>query len=487
MLFVVSAFFPSEGIRISDDITLVFAKPKEIFSNSEPQYANIDNIIALNTPENETGEEIVEEAIPIPVEVVEEIDTLPEIDTVRANAKKLKSSICRIEFPNNNREMLFPIFKAMENAQKKGKVVRIMHYGDSQIEGDRITSYVRYKLQSKFGGSGVGLLPVKHLYDFKFSIRQKTSDNWHRRTVYGFRDTTLQHNRYGILGNFSQFTPFNEEISTDDSIQHTAWVSFNESSYSYSNTKSFEQCRLFLGSNSSECLANLYISDTLVDSHSFQPDSSLQSLRWRFDEPVSNINIEFNANRSPEVYAVALDGKSGVAVDNIAMRGCSGLIFTKMNAPLYREMMKELDVGLIILQFGGNVVPQQSRSYNFYERWLTSHIKWIQRNVPNTPIILMGVADMSKKEKNYYVTYPSVKKVREAMKNAAKNTNIAYWDMYKAMGGENSMPSWVFAHPPLATKDFVHFNVRGARLMANMFYNAFNNEYQYYLKQKNKQ
>jgi hypothetical protein len=44
--------------------------------------------------------------------------------------------------------------------------------------------------------------------------------------------------------------------------------------------------------------------------------------------------------------------------------------------------------------------------------------------------------------------------------------------MYDAMGGKNSMPAWVNAEPELARPDYVHFSTRGARLIANMFYNA---------------
>jgi hypothetical protein len=84
---------------------------------------------------------------------------------------------------------------------------------------------------------------------------------------------------------------------------------------------------------------------------------------------------------------------------------------------------------------------------------------------------------MSVKEKNRYVTNPNVEKVRDALKSAAFKSGAAFWDMYKAMGGENSMPSWVFANPPLASGDFVHFNSRGAKTIAQMFYNAFILEY----------
>jgi hypothetical protein len=42
------------------------------------------------------------------------------------------------------------------------------------------------------------------------------------------------------------------------------------------------------------------------------------------------------------------------------------------------------------------------------------------------------------------------------------------------------MPSWVFANPPLASSDYVHFNERGARVLAEMFYNAFIHDYNLY-------
>ena len=33
-----------------------------------------------------------------------------------------------------------------------------MYYGDSQIEGDRITSYLRQTLRKEYGGTGPGLV-----------------------------------------------------------------------------------------------------------------------------------------------------------------------------------------------------------------------------------------------------------------------------------------------------------------------------------------
>ncbi|MBR4214802.1 MAG: hypothetical protein IKR94_05750, partial [Bacteroidales bacterium] len=66
---------------------------------------------------------------------------------------------------------------------------------------------------------------------------------------------------------------------------------------------------------------------------------------------------------------------------------------------------------------------------------------------------------------------------------AFKN-NCAFWDMYSAMGGWNSMPDWVFHEPPLAEKDFTHFSPQGANVIAKMFYNALIGRYNQYISRK---
>jgi len=79
------------------------------------------------------------------------------------------------------------------------------------------------------------------------------------------------------------------------------------------------------------------------------------------------------------------------------------------------------------------------------------------------------------------VTYNNLPELVEAMKNVALLTGCGYWNMFDAMGGKNSMPSWVNAEPELARPDYVHFSNRGARLIANMFYNALIIEYNNFL------
>lgn len=468
ILLVISFIFPKDGIPLGKNTKISFATPEDIFSSNEEEYADITDKIS-NTFINDSILENI---------VIVEDDQVR--DTIRANEDSLKGSIALLKFPGNNRKLLYPVFRAFDKARTSSSPMRIMHYGDSQIEGDRITSFLRNRLQKKFGGSGVGLVPVEQTYDFKYSISQENSGNWYRYTRYGIRDTTLNHSRYGALISFCRFTPSLSNNEQADTSIIESWVSFSPSIYSYSNTKSFSQCRLFYSHNTQPFIVELYHGDSLLEAEMYPESSSVNTITWLFEEQTSDIKIVFKGSDSPDIYGIALDGRSGIAVDNIAMRGCSGLVFTKIDKSILKEHYEALNVKMIILQFGGNVVPHITDNYGYYERLFGAQLRRIKQILPDVAIVVIGVADMSMKKKDRYVSYPNIEQIRDAMKKATFDADCIYWDMYEAMGGNNSMPSWVFATPPLASKDFVHFNTRGARIIANMFYNSLMYEYNSY-------
>jgi hypothetical protein len=128
------------------------------------------------------------------------------------------------------------------------------------------------------------------------------------------------------------------------------------------------------------------------------------------------------------------------------------------------------------------VVPNVSDDYTYYENWFYNQLAALKRVNPNMSILVIGVSDMSRKKGDYYESYPNVPLIRDALRNAAFRADCAFWDFYEAMGGENSMPSWVFAEPPLATKDFTHLNHKGARIIGQMLFNSIIYEYNAYKK-----
>ncbi len=78
------------------------------------------------------------------------------------------------------------------------------------------------------------------------------------------------------------------------------------------------------------------------------------------------------------------------------------------------------------------------------------------------------------------MSYPLLGTLIADMKQAAFNAGAGYWDIYSAMGGENSMLTWV--EKGLAGEDYTHFSPSGTRIIAEKFWEAFLYEYQQYQK-----
>src|SRR4030042_2689658 len=58
-----------------------------------------------------------------------------------------------IPFPSENR-LTDPLQEFLDSLQYSKGQVRIMYYGDSQIEGDRVTSFIRQTLRKERPGTG---------------------------------------------------------------------------------------------------------------------------------------------------------------------------------------------------------------------------------------------------------------------------------------------------------------------------------------------
>ena len=76
--------------------------------------------------------------------------------------------------------------------------------------------------------------------------------------------------------------------------------------------------------------------------------------------------------------------------------------------------------------------------------------------------------------------------MRDAQREIAQRCEIAFWDMFSAMGGENSMVKFVNSTPPLAAKDYTHLTFRGGKKIARHLVETILFERERYAKKKKK-
>jgi lysophospholipase L1-like esterase len=472
LLLAVSVLaLPDEGVEMGP-FTISMPTTHDLFGRDTTEYVNVDKFVAQ-------AENI--DSLPDITDMVIAEATDSDSDTVRANADELIASIHKIQFANNDPSQLFPFFKALDT-ETKTKKVRILHYGDSQIEGDRMTSFIRDKLQKKFGGMGPGLLPAKQPYNSYWSIKQSNEGKWYRHAIFIRQDTNVKHKNYGALAAYSRFAPLWTDTITQ--VFDSATIDFKESKTAYYKVRKFQHMRLFYGNVKKPMSVEIYINDTLVHKTSLKMNVDYAVLDYKLGRTTKNMRLEFRGVGSPDLYGISLDGNTGVCMDNIGLRGSSGTFFARMDYGHTLRMLNDLDPDLVILQFGGNVMPyiKDYKAVQRYGKYFYSQLARLNKMRPNTAFVVIGPSDMSMKNKDKYVTYPFLPYVRDALKKAAFDAGMGYWDMFEAMGGANSMPAWVMAEPALAGKDYVHFTPKGSKVVANMFYNALMLEYTKYSK-----
>ena len=379
-----------------------------------------------------------------------------------------------IQFADGGKQALHNFFAKLEKASS-GKKVRILHYGDSQIEGDRMTAYIRQRLQSQFGGNGPGMIPAMNVYNTQ-TFKQSYSANFTRYTAFG--GAKLKSQRYGSMCSAARFTPEYDstQMAGMTSIKE-AFIEIEPSPSAYERARNYNNVKLYYTSCFKPCALKVYQNGTLLHEDSLVTDGRYHEFPLSFPGTPGKLKYVFSSAVSPTIIGFSLEGDYGVQVDNIGMRGSSGTFFGKIDQITASKMYADLNVEMVIMQFGGNSVPylDDSSGVRNYVRNFKGQLLTLKRLRPSAAIMVIGPSDMSTRNSAGFVTYKMLPVLVNEMRKAAKEVGACYWDLYNAMGGFNSMPSWV--DQGLAGKDYIHFTPKGASIASQLFFDALAAEY----------
>ena len=401
---------------------------------------------------------------------LETLGVLPSDSVVAENTIAVQDSIPPKAQPvipevnvsnTDSRAYLAAFYAALDSVRTMP--VRVVHYGDSQIEEDRITNVLRERWQKAYGGGGVGLLPLHQTIPTR-SMRQWLSMDGvvqtvqggpKRYLVYGPRSMRLDNDEYGVMG---QVAVMDSTLvaGSEDVVMCIEPIDKKRQGHNY-----FNRVRVLTDSVDGYILAQ----DTML---SPTPDTRHPLL---YTLPDSTTKCEIHLQGKGKVYGVSLETQTGVIVDNLPMRGCSGNIFTKIDSTQLSDFYRETNTRLIILQFGGNMIPQTENASTisgYVRSTLRQQVRYLRACAPDAAILFIGPSDMSTNIDGQMSTYPLVPYMDKLLKKMAAEEQIAYWSMYDAMGGKDSMVRWV--ENGLAGSDYVHFTRAGANKMGRMLY-----------------
>jgi len=445
-----------DGFNLQDNIvkyptTATFFKST---TTSKERKATIDDI--LDNIEGLVGEDGEREREP-------EIPDYTKIDSTK---------IERISYPGASREFINKLL-----TQLKSPECRIIHYGDSQLEGDRVSAYLRNRLQTTYGGSGPGFIPIKQEYH-QISADVTPSENWVRYAAFDPTKPLFENKNYGAYLTVSRFTevfdPIVDSLAITELEPTTATIDIKPSQRLYSKLKDYTSIVLHYGNATTPVAIKVYNDGALIKDEMLKSDGLYHGYSIELPSTPGNLQIVLKAEISPDFYGLTLDGNSGISLDNVAMRGSSGTVFANMNSESFGAMYQRLQPKVIIFQYGGNTVPylKDSTAVHNYTSYLKNHINWVRRRAPEASILFVGPSDMATMVNGELMSYALLPYLDAELKRSCLDNNVAYWSMFNAMGGENSLKYWF--DQGLMGSDYTHFTASGTKIISELFFTALN-------------
>lgn len=343
-----------------------------------------------------------------------------------------------------------------ELSAKKGRKVRIGYFGDSMIEGDLITQTIRSILQNRFGGNGVGFIPITSIVShFRQTVKTQSNENWD--------DVNYTNNKEKKIIGISGHTFF---------ARQDALLSVKPGGGRH--LSSLYQLSLLCGSSEKglDLTFNNRNLHVVTGGHfnvvNLSADSAL----------VAEAVIRMNESNVP-LYGLAAESKTGIILDNLSFRGTSGTELLRLNSKMLRQIDSLRGYDLVVLHYGPNLLYADSiKDFGWYRQQIEKSIRHLKQAFPNTSFLIISTADKSFKIDGEYRTGDGVEALLAAQQEAARRQKCAFYNLYEAMGGYNSMKTWAEKKPILAGNDYTHFNQSGSAKIGRLIANAILNEYE---------
>ena len=249
----------------------------------------------------------------------------------------------------------------------RSRSVRIAFVGDSFIEGDILVAPFRQALQQRYGGKGVGYVPLTStVARFRQSIQQRFEGAWRQTLASKSNSRTL-------------FT-LSETFATATASASTSYKLTNADRVTLHYVSDTIPVAITYGINGGE------------RQHVELPASHGALAEYTFPHSaVKQFELATGGGDGTRFYGVCFDGMTGISVDNYSLRGSSGTKLTAVSSALTSQLSRFRPYDLIILSYGLNVLSPKDNndSYEWYYDAMAKSIEHIQQLYPHATILLI--------------------------------------------------------------------------------------------------
>lgn len=382
---------------------------------------------------------------------------------------------------------LEPFFSELDKySQQRIKKLRIAYFGDSITESDLGTNRLRRVWQDSLGGKGVGFIPaVSNLSQFRASIKHTYSDNWQEYSISRKSNRKMPLGLYGnvavplIIDYYSRAIDSSKSDSlSSDSLKVENPASWHHYSMMEGNWLA-KPTLILLNKKAPLTIEYTANRDTLVKE--IKVSDKLQFIPLS-DSLIKFLSISYYPQDTTFVYGVDFSDDQGIYIDNYSIRGNKGNNFIHLHEDIISQLFDYFKYDLTVLHYGANVTDPIMKDYSWYRISMKKSIAYLKKQDHAHPMILFGVGDRGALSDTLWVSSPDLPYLLKEQMRIAKDTNIGFYNLFTALGGENSNVS--LHERKLLTHDHTHFTRKGAKYFGDLLYKKFNEEYAKYLEKK---
>ncbi len=356
--------------------------------------------------------------------------------------------------------VLVPFYEALARVEAKqpGAVVRILHFGDSPVTADQITADVRSLLQERFGDAGHGfVLPAKP---------------W---AWYGHRDVEVE-------GRGWKIQPASQARAADG-LHGLGGVSFQ------GQTGASSRIRL---ESPHQRVELMYLKQPGGGSLAVRcPGTELASISSVSDAKAAGFTtvalppeckeIELAVTQGPfRLFGLSFEKDGpGVRYNSLGVNGGQVQMVVRYFEPAHwAEQIRHQNPDLVIVNYGTNESSFPAYVNKQYPGELRVVIRRIHAAVPGVAVLIMSPMDRGQRSNGEIVTLPILPRLVEIQQAVAAETGCAFFNTFRAMGGEGTMARWYAVRPRLVTADFMHPFPAGAKKVGALFEGELSEAYQ---------
>lgn len=371
---------------------------------------------------------------------------------------------CIDDYSTDCRGMV-PLYSVLHKSQELERTVRIAVLGDSYIEGDILTGELREMLQNRFGGCGVGYVPMENeSHGFRRTVMHKFN-GWNQHNAV----TPHRYNARNAVISGCYFIPSDQAYT--ELCGQRAYCSHLDTC----------QTASLLFRSLIDNTVTITTNGHTISERMVKGSPALQQIN--VNGRIGRVRFTIaNGGDSVMCYGVTMDGMKGIVVDNYALRASSGEHLGNISESMLRQFDHLRHYDLVILMYGLNVANVKQTNYTKYHDKMCGAIEHLKKSMSGTGFLLIGVGDREQNEDGVMRTMKGIKQLMAEQQRIAADEGIAFWNLYEAMGGSGSISKMVNSKPRMANLDYTHINHYGGRHLAKLLYDAIIAGYDNYLR-----